>query len=221
MRYAEVLEREMFKDIVAFTFSEPGAMGANGMMTFYRKNGESFTVNYLSNETPYGKIKELFPELKECYWNGPMRKEPAAFKTIVIGGSPDDKETTIPKGWRHIYLDFGNHLTVKAEIYAFVKVLFRNEENCNILVNWTRMLDEAEISSKIPDLVTSFDEQKKFDEHLASVLAELKKNPEYIKKVGEASGDLDKMMDVLEEFSGIRMSWFELKQFGFRQAGLD
>lgn len=221
MRYVELLEREMFTDIVAFTFSEPGAMGANGMMTFYRKTGESFTVNYLSDETLYGKIKELFPELNECYWNGPMRTDPAALRTIVIGGSTDDKETTIPKGWRHIYLDFGNHLTVKAEIYAFVKELFRNEDNCNLLISWTRILDEAEISSKIPDLEVSFDKQKKFDEHLASVLTELKKNPDYIKRVREASEDMDKMMDVLEEFSGIKISWFELKQFGFRQAGLD
>ena len=83
------------------------------------------------------------------------------------------------------------------------------------------MLDEADFSAKIPELMTTFNEQQKFDEQLAGVLEELKKNPEYIKKVKEASGDMDKMMDVLEAFSGIRMSWFELKQFGFRQAGRD
>lgn len=41
--------------------------------------------------------------VKECYWNGPMRTDSAALRTIVIGRSLDDKETTIPKGWRHIY----------------------------------------------------------------------------------------------------------------------
>ena len=29
-----------------------------------------------------------------------------------------------------------------------------------------------------------------------------------------------KMMEVLEEFSGIKMTWIELKQFGFRQSGI-
>lgn len=221
MRYADVLKKEMFENVAAFSFSEPGAMGANGTMTFYRETGESFTINYLSEETPYSEIKELFPVLKECYWNGSMRAESAALRTIVIGGSPEDKETCIPKDWRHIYLDFGNHLTVKRGVYRFVKDLFEEKENCEITFRWTGMLDKAEFSSKIPELTAAFNEQQKFDEHLASVLEELKKNPEYIKKVKEASGDMDKMMDVLEEFSGIRMSWFELKQFDFRQAGLD
>lgn len=221
MKYTEVLTKEMFENIAAFSFSEPGAMGANGTMTFYKETGESFTINYLSEETPYSEIKELFPALKECYWNGPMRTDPAALRTIVIGGSPDDKETSIPKGWRHIYLDFGNHLTVKQEMYSFMKDLFKEKDNCEVTFGWADMLDEADFSARIPELMAVFNEQQKFDEHLASVLEELKKNPEYINKVKEASGDMDKMMDVLEEFSGIRMSWFELKQFGFRQAGLD
>ena len=83
------------------------------------------------------------------------------------------------------------------------------------------MLDGAHFASKILELEESYHEQKKKDEVLAKTIAELQKNSEYIRKVKEASGKLDKMMDVLEEFSGIRMSWLELKQGGFRQAEMD
>ena len=59
-----------------------------------------------------------------------------------------------------------------------------------------------------------------FDELIDAKLAELVKNPEYIRDVKAASGDLDKMMEVFERYSGIKISWVELKQFGFRQAGV-
>ena len=60
MRYAELLEKEMFDDIVVFSVSEPGAMGPGGVMTFYKKNGECFSVDYLSETTPYASIINLF-----------------------------------------------------------------------------------------------------------------------------------------------------------------
>lgn len=75
-------------------------------------------------------------------------------------------------------------------------------------------------SNRVDEVEKAFLEQEKADEILAAKLDELQKNPEYIRKVKEASGDLDKLMDVLEEFSGIRMTWFELKQFGFRRLGV-
>lgn len=81
-------------------------------------------------------------------------------------------------------MDFGNHLTVKQEVYRFVKDIFKEKDNCEVTFGWTSMLDEADFSTKIPELMTAFNEQNKFDEHLASVL---------------------------EEFSGVRMYWFELK----------
>ena len=221
MRYAELLEKEMFDDIVVFSVSEPGAMGPGGVMTFYKKNGECFSVDYLSETTPYASIKNLFPVLRECYWDGPMSTELAAARTIIIGDSSDDKETCVPEGWRHIYLDFGNHLAVKKEFYQAVKEVFGDKSNCDITFWWADMLDGAYFASKILELEESYHEQKKKDEVLAKTIAELQKNSEYIRKVKEASGNLDKMMDVLEEFSGIRMSWLELKQFGFRQAEMD
>lgn len=221
MKYTEMLTKEMFENIVAFSFSEPGAMGANGNMTFYRESGDCFTIDVLSNATSYSKVKEMFPLLKAYFGEeGPMRTESAAMRTIVIGGSLDDKETCIAKGWRHIYLYFAHHLTVIQEVYRFIIDILKEKANPEVTFRWTEILNEADFSAKIPELVTAFNEKRKFDEHLVSVLEELKKNPEFAKKITDSSSPCQ-MMDVLEEFSGIRMSWLELKQFAFRQAGLD
>ena len=219
INYVKELNKELFDDVIIFSFSELGAMGPNDM-TFCKKNGERFSVDYKSENTLYSALKEVFPVLKECYWNGPMRNESAAFSTIVIGGSSNDKETRVANGWRHIYLDVGNHLAVKKEYYSAVKEIFAGKDNCDITFSWIEMLETANFHQKTESIEKAFCEQQKADEHLANVLKELKQNPEYIRKVKEAHGNMDQMMVVLEEFSGIKMTWFELKQFGLRQQGL-
>lgn len=196
-----------------------GAMGPNDM-TFYKRNGKSFSLDYMSEDTSYSQIKEVFPVLKDCYFDGPMKREMLMSKTMIIGGSPDDRETCVADGWKHIYLDVGNHLIVKKPFYFEIKQLFGEIENCELAFDWDKILNEKGFSNRVDEVEKAFLEQEKADEILAAKLDELQKNPEYIRKVKEASGDLDKLMDVLEEFSGIRMTWFELKQFGFRRLGL-
>lgn len=213
------LDRKLFEDVVVFSFSEPGAMGSNDMR-FYKRSGETFVVDYKSEETPYSMLKEFFPVLRDCYWDGPMRNEAAALGTIVIGGSPDDKETCVADGWRHIYLDYGNHIAVKKELYYAVKDIFYSKNNCDITFQWSDMLAEADFAKKIDEHIKAYYKQEEKDKILAKKLDELKCNPEYLCKVKEASGDLDRMMEVLEEFSGIKMTWLELKQFAFRQSGI-
>ena len=159
MMYVGVIKEDMFKDIVLFSFSEPGAMGPGGIMTFYKKTGESFSINYLSDITPYAELKRVFPTLQEGYWDGPMRTDPAAARTLIIGGSPEDRETCIPKGWCHIYLDFGNYLTVKKEFYRAVREIFKGKDNCDIMCEWTRLLDEAKFASKICELEEVYHEE--------------------------------------------------------------
>ena len=215
----EKLCEKDFNSVIVFSFSEPGAMGPHNM-TFYTRNGNSFAVNYMSEDTPYSKIKELFPTLTECYFDGPTKRERIMSRTIVIGGSPDDKETCVADGWKHIYLDFGNHLIVRKEFYYEIKELFSNTENHELTFAWDKILSKTDFCDRVDEIEKAYLEQEKTDAILAAKLDELQKNPEYVKKVKEASGDLDKMMDVLEEFSGIRMTWFELKQFGFRRSDL-
>lgn len=213
------LDRKMFEDVVVFSFSEPGAMGPNDM-SFFKSNGESFRLDYKSEETPYSMIKELFPVLRDCYWNGPMRKEAVVSGTIVLGGLSDDRETCVADGWRHIYLDCGNHIAVKKELYYAVKDIFYRIDNCDITFEWPNMLKEASFAEKMDAHIKAYREQEEKDEILEKKLEELKSNPEYLRKVKEAAGDLNKMMEVLEEFSGIKMTWVELKQFGFRRSGM-
>ena len=142
------ISKEMFEDIVAFSFSEPGAMGPRNM-TFYKKTGANFSVEYLSDHVSYSLLKEYFPVLCDCYWNGPMCSESASVLTIVIGVSPDDKETKVAKGWSHIYLDFGNHLSVKDEFFDTVQGILKGKDNCDITFCWPQMLDDATFSSTI------------------------------------------------------------------------
>ena len=55
---------------------------------------------------------------------------------------------------------------------------------------------------------------------MSRILAELNKNPEYVKKVKACSDDEDAMLAVFKEYTGIDMSCCQLKQFALRQAGL-
>lgn len=40
------LSKKLFKDVVVFFESEPGAMGPSGTLEFLKKNGEHFYVDY-------------------------------------------------------------------------------------------------------------------------------------------------------------------------------
>lgn len=66
--------KEMFKDIAFFTLAEPGAMGVGNLMEFITAEGEEFSL-FFSEEMPYSKVKEYFPALDDCYWNGPESDE--------------------------------------------------------------------------------------------------------------------------------------------------
>lgn len=216
MNYANVLTKDLFEDIIAFSMSELGAMGPNDMM-FYKATGESFSVDYRDGK--YDELKELFPILKECYWNGPMKNEVAALFTVVIGGAPDDKSTTVPKGMRHIYLDYGNHLTVKEEYYYAIKEAFVGKDNCDIAFNWTTYLDEVNISSRLAEIRDAYFKQKERDEMIMSKIRELNENPEYKEKIKSNSDGMDGLMSVCKEY-GLDIGWVELKQIAMRQMGL-
>lgn len=59
------------------------------------------------------------------------------FLRKVIKMMCQTSETCIPKGWCHIYLDFGNHLTVKKEFYRAVREIFKDKDNCDIIPSLT------------------------------------------------------------------------------------
>ena len=132
-----------FEDVVAFSVSEPGAMGLNDI-GFFMKDGTHFRLYYKSNETPWSSIREWFPTLKECCFNGPMETESTSMFTVVIGASDDDKETHVASGRRHWYLDFGNHLVIKEPYYREIRSLLGEKENVDLTFCWEEMLAETD-----------------------------------------------------------------------------
>ena len=143
------MNKEMFNDVVVFMMSEVGAMGPNNF-EFYKKNGESFVIEYRNPDTPYSLMKECFPMLKDCYFNGPMKNEAASFFTIVIGDRGE--ETRVADGWKHYYLDVGNHLVIKEEYYDAVYDIIKDVENYIVTFEWVEMLNSAGLKERISEI---------------------------------------------------------------------
>ena len=64
--------------------------------------------------------------------------------TVVIGARDDDKETHVPAGWRHWYLDFGNHLVIREPYYREIRSLLGKKENADLTFCWEKMLAETD-----------------------------------------------------------------------------
>ncbi len=215
------LSKELFDDVVVFFESEPGAMGPSGTLEFLKKNGEHFYVDYIEEETPYSLLKELFPEgLDGAYFNGPKRNEPASVSTIVIGGS--GQETTLPDGWKHIYLDFGNHLCVREELYRLVNKILREsgKDNCDKTFRWAEILEDADFVSKIDEAIKEYNNAppkiryENYDE-LNVKFEELMNNPEFKEKFRKANG-VDERAEVMQDF-GVDIEEIELWDFLLRR----
>lgn len=208
-----------FEEVVAFSVSEPGAMGPNDI-GFFMKDGRTFRLDYKTEETPWSDIREWFPTLQKCYFDGPMRNEIASLFTVVIGANENDKETHVALGWRHKYLDYGNHLVIKEPYYREIMSLIGSNENIDLTFGWERLLSKTDFVIRADAIQEAYQKQKEEDEKLTATLTELKKNPEYVKKVKDCSGGVDAMMAVFKEYTGLDMDWVQLKQFGFRQPSL-
>lgn len=215
------LSKELFNDVVVFFESEPGAMGPSGTLEFLKKNGEHFYVDYIGEETPFSMLKELFPEVLDgAYFNGPKREEAASANTIIIGGS--GQETTLPDGWKHIYLDFGNHLCVREELYRLVNKILREsgKDNCDKTFKWAKILDEADFISKIDDAIKEYNDAppkiryENYDS-LNVKFEELMKNSEFEEKFRKANG-VDERTEVMQDF-GVDIERFELRSFLLRK----
>lgn len=141
MKLANVKNQEytkkMFKDIAFFTLAEPGAMGVGNLMEFITAEGEKFSL-FFSEEMPYSKVKEYFPALVDCYWNGPESDESCRTE-FVFYLSKDErnfKHTKPPKNYTHLYEGFGNHICIRKDYYPVVEPIIRDLIEKNELVNW-------------------------------------------------------------------------------------
>lgn len=88
---------------IAFSYAEPGAMGAPSEVQIVDVNSRvySFNLGYMEQAA----VDELLPELKQC--------------RFVFYGQPLEA----PEGWHCEYLGFGNHLLVADKIYDKFAVL--------------------------------------------------------------------------------------------------
>lgn len=130
------ITKGMFENIIAMFVSEPGAMGPN-TMKFMNSSGEVQRVPYTVGDT-YDNFREAFPLLKECRWDGPMANKKASTGEVKIGG--DLLKTRVPKGWKHLYLDFGNHLAIKDEYYDKAMEVLDSNPNIDITFDWDKLL---------------------------------------------------------------------------------
>ncbi len=134
------MNQEMFKDVIIFSMAEPGAMGAGGHMEFVTDKGEIFNLWYLSEDTPWNDVKNCFPVLKDCFFNGPMKERPeGAPKEIVfyLDDSNINISTKVAPGWQHIYMGFGNHLIVRDDYFeGFSNAISDLTEEADIYGEW-------------------------------------------------------------------------------------
>lgn len=136
------MDNKQFVDVIMFAFAEPGAMGAGGIIEFFTDKGEDFGLDYLSEETPYWKIKQVFPVLKDCRFNGPMPDDVRpknAPQEIVIYPDADNMniKTRVAEGWRHIYMGVGNHLVIREDHFEeFSAAISDLEEEVDIYGKW-------------------------------------------------------------------------------------
>lgn len=147
----EMISEEFFQDVVVFMFSERFAMGPNNL-TIYKQNGESFIVDYLSDKTPYSMIKQYFKALEGAYFNGPMEGESSTIEEVIIYVYPDSRKTSVAEGWKHIYLDVGNHLVIRKDVYPYVKEILEEADNITVTFYWTDILNKADFASLIRNL---------------------------------------------------------------------
>lgn len=149
------IEPKLFEDVIIFTLAEPGAMGEARLMEFVKKNKKCFQLFY--NKTiSYEDLKDLFPVLKNCYWDGPMPNEYDYGEIVMISDGIykvndsiyNDCYTKVSKGWRHIYTGFGNHLVIKEEYFNIFEKYIQDIHPVEMYFKWQDRLDEflAEIN---------------------------------------------------------------------------
>ena len=95
--------KEMFKDIAIFTLAEPGAMGMGNLMEFITAEGKEFSL-FFSEEMPYSKVKELFPALDNCYWNGPELGESCRTEFVFYADRDETSSTQSHRKIIHTYM---------------------------------------------------------------------------------------------------------------------
>ena len=143
------LSKELFEDVIAYIFAEPGAMGAGGCIECLTSNGDTFFFSYLDEETNWELVKENFEGINGCKFNGPYRNAHFSANLICIGGSDDEIITTIKEGWREGCFDVGNHFVCKEEYAnAFIE-FFEGMKGYEIICDGIRKIQKEKFVEKL------------------------------------------------------------------------
>lgn len=126
----------IFRNIVLFTVSEPGAMGAPDILEFLTASGEYFYIDITNPRTSYDKLKECFPILDNCCFDGLSH-------------------TTIDENYEEIYLGFGNHLIINKKYLN----LAEKHIGCFVSANEAYMWEE-----KLPDIIAELKAKEDINE---------------------------------------------------------
>lgn len=112
----------------------------------------------------------------------------------------------------------------KEMYYRKVKSLLGKYDNADITFSWEKLLSQTDFTERVNEISRVYWEQKAADEKLAAKLEELRKNPEYLKRVKETEtespSNLDALMSVLKKYSGINMGGCDFMAFGLRYMGV-
>lgn len=87
------IRASLFNNVMFFIYAEPSG-GNGGNLDFYMKNGQHYNCNYNYGDIDLDKICSCFP----------------AFDEFLDKFEP-------PEGWEFFYLEMGNHLLIRDEVY--------------------------------------------------------------------------------------------------------
>ena len=214
------LTKELFKDIIAYRLSEPGAMGPARTIEFLKRTGESFEIDYGQEETSWDKVKENFEEINGCVFSGPRKNEAYTLFPIPKGFCYDDgnAHTKIRPGWKHFYLDFGNHLVVKNEYFLEFRDIFKNVENIDRTFDWVKIIHKTDFFKRIDFIEKEFHTLMEKDEDLTKRIEKIKKQPDYQRKMSNAKEKgLREVCQLLEDEYGIKTTEYDLRQWTLRR----
>lgn len=114
------------KEVLMFKFEEPMAMcvplGQSARAVFVYEDGEveEAYYNVFQDKESYTQLKETYPILSDCYWNGP-NSEDTDFDEVALRTTPGEGSTRVPKGYKHFYIGCGSHLVIREDRYdAFI-----------------------------------------------------------------------------------------------------
>lgn len=143
MKILDKINDKTFDDVICYVFAEPGAMGAHCTIECMTSRGEVFTVHYDFEETSWEKIKECWPAINGCKFNGAHANCAMRSHSICIGGSAEPV-TTLNPGYKELAFDCGNHFICKDEYYdEFLKLFSESEAYEVILYGFDKIIEKG------------------------------------------------------------------------------